>query len=67
MVLNLLNSVQQLGIYTNGVDESDNVNTDWQDLFYRTGMVTSHDLRRFRVVQKRAVTTLAEDITRMKL
>jgi TonB-linked SusC/RagA family outer membrane protein len=32
------------GIYTNGVDESDEVNTDWQDLFYRTGMVTSHDL-----------------------
>ena len=32
------------GLYTNGVDESDDVNTDWQDLFYRTGMVTSHDL-----------------------
>ena len=32
------------GMYTNGVDESDDVNTDWQDLFYRTGMVTSHDL-----------------------
>ena len=31
------------GIYTNGVDESDNVNTDWQDLFYGTGMVTSND------------------------
>ena len=30
--------------YTNGVDESDDVNTDWQDLFYRTGAVTSHDI-----------------------
>ncbi|MGE5520014.1 MAG: SusC/RagA family TonB-linked outer membrane protein [Candidatus Dadabacteria bacterium] len=25
-------------------DESDSVNTDWQDLFYRPGMVTSHDI-----------------------
>ncbi len=32
------------GQYTNGGDESDDVNTDWQDLFYRTGMVTSHDV-----------------------
>lgn len=32
------------GQYTNGVDESDNVNTNWQDLFYKDGMVTSHDL-----------------------
>ncbi len=32
------------GIYTNGTDESDNVNTDWQDLFYRTAKVTSQDL-----------------------
>lgn len=32
------------GILTNGVDESDNVNTDWQDLFYRTGVINSHDL-----------------------
>jgi TonB-linked SusC/RagA family outer membrane protein len=30
--------------YTNGVDEADDVNTDWQDLFYRTGKVTSHDI-----------------------
>jgi TonB-linked SusC/RagA family outer membrane protein len=35
---------QRRGQYTNGVDESDDVNTDWQSLFYRTGMVTSHDL-----------------------
>jgi TonB-dependent starch-binding outer membrane protein SusC len=34
----------EAGIYTNGVDEFDNMNTDWQDLFYRNGMVTSHDL-----------------------
>ncbi|MGE4586078.1 MAG: TonB-dependent receptor [Mangrovibacterium sp.] len=32
------------GQYTNGVDESDDVNTDWQDLLYRTAMVTSHDV-----------------------
>ncbi|WP_428232531.1 SusC/RagA family TonB-linked outer membrane protein [Flavobacterium sp.] len=31
------------GIYTNGIDESNDVNTDWQDLFYGTGMVTSND------------------------
>lgn len=28
------------GKFTNAKDESDDVNTDWQDLFYRTGMVT---------------------------
>ena len=27
-----------------GADESDSYNTNWQDLFYRTGAVTSHDL-----------------------
>ena len=32
------------GKFTNGVDEADDVNTDWQDLFYRTAQVTSHDL-----------------------
>jgi TonB-dependent starch-binding outer membrane protein SusC len=32
------------GKYANTVDEADDVNTDWQDLFYRTGLVTSHDL-----------------------
>ncbi|MFZ0473383.1 MAG: SusC/RagA family TonB-linked outer membrane protein, partial [Bacteroidales bacterium] len=32
------------GRYTNGVDEFDDVNTNWQDLFYQDGMVTSHDL-----------------------
>jgi TonB-linked SusC/RagA family outer membrane protein len=30
--------------YPNTTDESDNINTDWQDLFYRTGIVTNHDL-----------------------
>lgn len=28
----------------NGLDESNDVNTDWQDLFYRTGIITSHDI-----------------------
>jgi TonB-linked SusC/RagA family outer membrane protein len=32
------------GRYTNGPDESDNVNTDWQDLFFRNGNETSHDI-----------------------
>lgn len=33
------------GVYTtNGLDESNEINTDWQDLFYKTGLVTSHDL-----------------------
>lgn len=32
------------GIYTNGPDEADNINTNWQSLFYRTGRVTNHDL-----------------------
>ncbi len=27
-----------------GADESDDFDTDWQDLFYKTGAVTSHDL-----------------------
>jgi TonB-dependent starch-binding outer membrane protein SusC len=29
---------------TDGADESDAYNTNWQDLFYRTGAVTNHDL-----------------------
>ena len=33
------------GMYpVDGADESDSYNTNWQDLFYRTGVVTSHDL-----------------------
>lgn len=32
------------GIFSNGTDESDNVNTDWQDLFYRTGTLNNHDI-----------------------
>jgi len=35
---------QAAGQYTNGVDESDDINTDWQKLFYRTAIVTSHDV-----------------------
>lgn len=31
-------------LYTNGLDEADDVNTDWQDLFYRTGTVQNHHL-----------------------
>lgn len=32
------------GIYQNTVDESDDISTDWQDLFYKTGFTTSHDV-----------------------
>ncbi|WP_210465355.1 SusC/RagA family TonB-linked outer membrane protein [Rufibacter roseolus] len=32
------------GIYNNALDESDEVNTDWQDLLYRTGIQMNHDL-----------------------
>ncbi|MDR1203235.1 MAG: SusC/RagA family TonB-linked outer membrane protein, partial [Tannerellaceae bacterium] len=32
------------GKYSNGIDESDDTNTNWQDLFYRTGITTSHDI-----------------------
>lgn len=28
----------------NGVDESNDVNTDWQDLYYRQGNTTNHDI-----------------------
>lgn len=31
-------------LYANGQDESDEINTDWQDLFYRTGIVTDHNI-----------------------
>lgn len=31
------------GKHTNALDEFDDVSTDWQDLLYRTGMMTSHD------------------------
>ena len=31
-------------LYTNGLDEADDVNTDWQDLFYKTGTVQNHHL-----------------------
>ena len=32
------------GRYSNGPDEFDNVNTDWQDLFFRNGNQASHDI-----------------------
>lgn len=32
------------GLYTNSLDESNDVDTDWQDLFYRTGITQSHDI-----------------------
>jgi len=32
------------GLYTNALDESDDINTDWQDLLYRTGIMMSHDV-----------------------
>jgi TonB-dependent starch-binding outer membrane protein SusC len=32
------------GQYTNGPDENNDINTDWQDLFYKTGIVTNHNV-----------------------
>lgn len=31
-------------LYPNGQDEADDINTDWQDLFYQTGIVTDHNI-----------------------
>lgn len=30
--------------FKNTLDEADDVNTDWQDLLYKNGMITNHDL-----------------------
>ncbi|MBT1702312.1 SusC/RagA family TonB-linked outer membrane protein [Chryseosolibacter indicus] len=35
---------QAAGMYSNSLDESNDVNTNWQDKLYRTGMMTSHDV-----------------------
>ena len=35
---------QYAGKYQNSLDESDDINTDWQDLYYQTGISHSHDL-----------------------
>lgn len=32
------------GMFTNGPDESNDINTDWQDLFYRTGFISDHNI-----------------------
>jgi TonB-linked SusC/RagA family outer membrane protein len=32
------------GIYTNSLDEADDVNTDWQDLLYRTGIQNNQNV-----------------------
>jgi TonB-linked SusC/RagA family outer membrane protein len=32
------------GLYTNSLDESNEINTDWQDLLYRKGTLSSHDI-----------------------
>jgi TonB-linked SusC/RagA family outer membrane protein len=32
------------GQYVNGQDEANDLNTDWQDLFYQTGIVTDHNI-----------------------
>ncbi|PZX10642.1 hypothetical protein LX69_03312 [Breznakibacter xylanolyticus] len=37
-------ALRATGTYQNTLDESNDVNTDWQDLLYKTGMVTSHDI-----------------------
>ena len=35
---------QYAGKYQNSLDENDNTNTDWQDLYYQTGVSHNHDL-----------------------
>ncbi len=35
---------QYVGKYQNSLDESDNTNTDWQDLYYKTGVSHNHDV-----------------------
>ena len=35
---------QYAGRYQNSLDESDDTNTDWQDLYYKTGVGHSHDV-----------------------
>ena len=35
---------QYAGKYQNSLDESDNINTDWQDLYYQTGVSYNHDI-----------------------
>lgn len=32
------------GLYTNTLDEEEGIDTDWQDLFYKTGFTQSHDI-----------------------
>ena len=32
------------GLYQNGVDEANDVNTDWQDLLFKDGIVTDHNV-----------------------
>jgi len=32
------------GLYQNSLDEDDNTNTDWQDLYYQTGVSHNHDV-----------------------
>ena len=35
---------QYAGKYENSLDENDNINTDWQDLYYQTGIGYNHDV-----------------------
>ena len=35
---------QYAGKYQNSLDENENTNTDWQDLYYQTGISHNHDL-----------------------
>ena len=35
---------QYAGLYQNSLDESESTNTDWQDLYYQTGISHNHDI-----------------------
>jgi TonB-dependent starch-binding outer membrane protein SusC len=38
------NTMPKAKQYINTLDESDDVNTDWQDLLYKTGTINNHDI-----------------------
>ncbi|NTS40432.1 TonB-dependent receptor [Flavisolibacter sp. BT320] len=44
VALRAANNNNGVPVYTPGPDELDNADTDWQDLFYRTGYITDHNI-----------------------
>ncbi len=44
VALRAANNNNGVPVYTPGPDELDNADTDWQDLFYRTGFISDHNI-----------------------